>query len=107
MPNTQISLLNSESIVDHNSVPCHWKFLFENIATLPERMQEKDVVPVWLLNSLGKNYPFVEGAYFRIVASQSEEEKPVPLLLQVEMVEVDGDTVPDLLAKCRPHQLIG
>ncbi len=88
-------------------MPCHWKLLFENVATLPERLQEKDFVPVWLLNSLGKDYPFVEGAHFRIVVSQLEEEKPVPLLLQVERVEVDGDTVADLLAKCRPHQLIG
>ncbi len=107
MSNAQISLLKSESILDHSSMPCHWKLLFENVATLPERLQEKDFVPVWLLNSLGKDYPFVEGAHFRIVVSQFEEEKPVPLLLQVERVEVDGDTVADLLAKCRPHQLIG
>ncbi|SJL15618.1 uncharacterized protein ARMOST_19121 [Armillaria ostoyae] len=107
MSNTQTSPLESGSILEHSSMPCHWKFLFENVATLPERLQEKDFVPVWLLNSLGKDYPFVEGAHFRVVAGQFEEEKPVPLLLQVERVEADGDTVADLLAKCRPHQLIG
>ncbi len=95
------------SDLDYVKMPCQWKLLFEDVTRLPERMQEKKVMPVWLLKHYGREFPFAADAHFRVVLYESELLGPEPSILKVERVEGSGETVVELLDKYKPIQFIG